>query len=91
MAFARFNLYANSYVYLIQKATDTKRARGGTWAWRLEVLGIAFFWTWYGRVLYGTGSWQTALAYLLVSHIVPSPLHVQVSRDRFSLPLYFFY
>ncbi|RXW15774.1 hypothetical protein EST38_g10088, partial [Candolleomyces aberdarensis] len=85
MAFARFNLYANSYVYLFQKASDTKRARGGTWAWRLEVLGIAFFWSWYGRVLYGTGSWQTALAYLLISHIVPSPLHVQIVLSHFSM------
>lgn len=78
MAFARFNLYANSYVYLYQKSYDTKRARGGVWAFRLEVLGIMFFWTWYSRVLIGTGSWQNALAYLLISHIVPSPLHVQV-------------
>ena len=78
MAFARFNLYANSYSYLYQKAFDTKRARGGNWAWRLEVAGIIFFWTWYGTVLYGCGSWQKAVAYLLVSHIVTSPLHIQV-------------
>lgn len=78
MAFARFNLYANSYSFLYQKAFDTKRARGGNWAWRLEVAGIIFFWTWFGSVLYGCGSWQKAVAYLLVSHIVTSPLHVQV-------------
>jgi delta8-fatty-acid desaturase len=49
------------------------------WAWRLEVLGIVFFWSWFGRVLYGTGSWQNALIYLVISHVVTSPLHVQVS------------
>ena len=79
MAFGRFNLYANAYVFLYQKAFDTKRARGGNWAWRLEITGVVFFWCWFGRVLYGCGSWQMALAYLLVSHIVTSPLHVQVS------------
>ncbi|KAH9487001.1 Delta 8-(E)-sphingolipid desaturase [Psilocybe cubensis] len=86
MAFARFNLYANSYTYLYQKAFDTKRARGGWWAWRMEVAGIAFFWVWFGRVLYGCGSWQMALAYLLVSHAVTSPLHVQIVLSHFSMP-----
>ncbi|KAF8971393.1 delta 8-sphingoloid desaturase protein [Flammula alnicola] len=86
MAFARFNLYRNSYVYLYQKYFDTKRARGGYWAWRSEVAGIVFFWIWYGRVLYGCGSWQTALAYLVVSHVMTSPLHVQIVLSHFSMP-----
>ncbi|PPQ62820.1 hypothetical protein CVT24_000514 [Panaeolus cyanescens] len=86
MAFGRFNLYRNSYVYLYQKAFDTKRARGGTWAWKLEVAGIIFFWSWYGSLLYGCGSWQKALAYLVVSHVVTSPLHVQIVLSHFSMP-----
>ncbi|KAF5385176.1 hypothetical protein D9615_001465 [Tricholomella constricta] len=85
MLFARFNLYANSYTYLYKKAFDTRRARGGRWAWGLEVIGLAFFWWWFGRVLYGCGSWQTALAYLLVSHAVTSPLHVQIVLSHFSM------
>lgn len=79
MLLGRFNLYRRSYEFLFNKAWDTKRARGGRWAWRLEVAGVIFFWFWFGRVLYGCGNWQTALAYLLVSHAVTSPLHVQVS------------
>ena len=85
MAFGRFNLYANSYTYLYNKAFDTKRARGGYWAWRLEMTCLIFFWTAFGRVLYGCGTWQRALAYLLVSHVVTSPLHVQVTLDRKSV------
>lgn len=82
MAFARFNLYANSYGFLIRKAFDTRRARGGRWAWGLEVLAIIGFWVWFGKVLVGCGSWKMALVYLIVSHAVTSPLHVQV---RFSI------
>ena len=78
MSLGRFNLYANSYAYLYKKAFDTKRARGGHWAWRLEMAGLIFFWAWFGYVLYGCGTWQKTLAYLLVSHVVTSPLHVQV-------------
>ncbi|TFK41230.1 delta 8-sphingoloid desaturase protein [Crucibulum laeve] len=85
MAFARFNLYANSYTYLYRKAFDTRRARGGSWAWRLEMTGLIFFWTWFGRVLYGCGTWQKGLAYLLVSHVVTSPLHVQIVLSHFTM------
>jgi delta8-fatty-acid desaturase len=81
MAFARFNLYINSYSFLFRKAWDTQRARGGRWAWRLEIVGLVFFWCWFGGVLWGCGTWRKALAYLLVSHAVTSPLHVQVRRD----------
>ncbi|TFK30329.1 delta 8-sphingoloid desaturase protein [Coprinopsis marcescibilis] len=85
MSLARFNLYSNSYLYLYQKAFDTQRARGGKWAFRLEVLGIVVFWTWYSRVLYNTGSWQNALIYLLISNVTPSPLHVQIVLSHFSM------
>ena len=76
MAFARFNLYRLSYMHLWKKSFDTKR--GANWAWRLELLGTAFFWVWFTRVLIGCGSWRMALAYVLVSHAATSPLHVQV-------------
>ncbi|KAL0951280.1 hypothetical protein HGRIS_007991 [Hohenbuehelia grisea] len=85
LAFARFNLYRLSYSFLIRKAFDTKRARGGAWAWRLEVTGIAFFWLWFGSVLYGCGTWQKALGYLVVSHVVTSPLHLQIILSHFSM------
>ncbi|KAJ7492683.1 delta 8-sphingoloid desaturase protein [Mycena latifolia] len=64
---------------------DTKRTRGGRWAWGLEVAGIVFFWCWFGRVLAGCGSWKTSLAYLLVSHIAAAPVHVQIVLSHFSM------
>jgi len=86
MAFARFNLYALSYRFLLKKAFDKTRARGGRWAFSLEIAGILFFWCWFGSLLYGCGSWIKALVYLLVSHVVTSPLHVQVIFPRSLLP-----
>jgi len=85
MAFARFNLYANSYSFLYKKAFDSRRAKGGRWAWQLEIVGLIFFWCWFGRVLYGCGSGRMALAYLLISHAVTSPLHVQIVLSHFSM------
>lgn len=78
MSLARFNLYRLSYEHLWKTRNDPVRARGGRWAWWGEVIGLVFWWFWYTRVLIGTGSWRTAFMYLLVSNVVPSPLHVQV-------------
>lgn len=88
MAFARLNLYRLSYAHLLSAAFDPVRARGGKWAWRLEVLGVLSFWLWFGALLWGCGTWQKALIYLLVSHVVTSPLHVQVRVVALVLILY---
>ena len=78
MSLARFNLYRLSYSYLYNSRHASIKARGGRWSWWGEIIGITVFWTWYGALIWGTGSWQDALLYMLVSHVVPSPLHVQV-------------
>jgi len=78
MSLARFNLYANSYVFLAKRAFAGKRDRGGKWTFWLEVFCLILFWNWYIPVLKGTGSWKNALAYLFITNMVPSPLHVQV-------------
>ncbi|KAK7064280.1 delta 8-sphingoloid desaturase protein [Favolaschia claudopus] len=82
---ARFNLYANSYPFILKKAFDTKRARGGRWAWGLEVAGIVFFWYWFSCVLIGTGSWKNGFIYLLVSHVAAAPVHIQIVLSHFSM------
>lgn len=79
MGLARFNLYVLSYGFLLKSLRHKQKAKGGRWSWWLEVIGLGVYWTWYTRVVRGTGSWQQALLYLLVSHVTASPLHVQVS------------
>jgi delta8-fatty-acid desaturase len=84
MSLARFNLYANSYGFLAKRFSHPKKGK----LWWLEVGGIVFFWTWLIRVLVGvhrqTGSWGMAVEYILVSHIVASPLHVQIVLSHFA-------
>jgi sphingolipid 8-(E)-desaturase len=79
MSMARFNLYSNSYIFLARRWKDGTRTRGGKWVWWTEIVALAFFWFWYTNIIKGCGSFKIGLAYLLVSNIVPSPLHVQVS------------
>ncbi|WFD27624.1 sphingolipid 8-(E)-desaturase [Malassezia nana] len=78
MSVARFNLYALSYSFLLF------RARRDRW-FALEVMGLAVFWTTLiHSVLAPMPSWSLRIAYLLVSHIVTSPLHVQIVLSHFA-------
>lgn len=73
MSLGRFNLYANSYGFLLLKAKRDK------WLW-MESMALAVFWFWYGSLLMSCPTWKVSIAYLLISHVVTSPLHVQVSE-----------
>ncbi|EJD04084.1 delta 8-sphingoloid desaturase protein [Fomitiporia mediterranea MF3/22] len=84
MSLARFNLYRLSCSYLFNARHANVKARGGRWSWWCEIVGILVFWAWYGAVLRGTGSWQNVLKYMLVSHVMTSPLHVQIVLSHFS-------
>ncbi|KAL0069698.1 hypothetical protein AAF712_003358 [Marasmius tenuissimus] len=44
LALARVNLYQLSYTYLLKAAFDTRRFRGGRWAFCAEIAGILTFW-----------------------------------------------
>lgn len=71
LSLARFNLYANSYGFLALKMPRNR------WFY-FEMAGLAFFWTWFSLLLKGLPDNKTRLMYLLVSHVVTSPVHVQV-------------
>ena len=89
MSLARFNLCVNSYSYLAKTAFQKPRAlaHGGRWWWWTEIAALGLFFCWYGAVLKGCGSWSNILLFVLISNVVPSPLHVQVRA--LSLPTWY--
>ncbi|WVR03168.1 hypothetical protein IAU60_000159 [Kwoniella sp. DSM 27419] len=78
LSLARFNLYAQSYIYLLGPKPKHDNF------WRYEIAGIAFYWLYYGAILRSLRSWQMSLAYLLVSHVAASPVHVQIVLSHFA-------
>ncbi|KAI0307873.1 fatty acid desaturase-domain-containing protein [Multifurca ochricompacta] len=84
MSLGRFNLYRLSYLHLWVTRREPSKARGGRWSWWLEVFALGGFLLWYGKVIHGCGPWQKGLMYLLVSNMVPSPLHVQIVLSHYS-------
>jgi len=85
MLFGRFNLYRLSWEYLILGQGPKK---GPAWWHRwLEIAGQVFFWIWFGYlVVYKSiptagGRW----AFVMISHMVTAPLHVQITLSHFAM------
>lgn len=85
MMLARFNLYVLSWDYFLKGQAPKK---GPAW-WHIwfELAGQVFFWYWFGYgVMYKSiPDWRSRLTFLLVSHIVTSPLHIQITLSHFAM------
>ncbi|EER25550.1 linoleoyl-CoA desaturase, putative [Coccidioides posadasii C735 delta SOWgp] len=85
LLFGRFNLYRLSWEYLLLRQAPR---RGPAW-WHLwfEVVGQVFFWAWYGYgvVYLNIPDWRNRLVFILVSHMVQGPLHVQITLSHFAM------
>lgn len=85
MLFGRFNLYRNSWAYLLSSQPPQKGI--AWWHWYLEMAGQVFFWFWYGYlVMYLSipDGWSR-FAFLMASHLVTAPLHVQITLSHFAM------
>ncbi|KAK9424877.1 putative Delta 8-(E)-sphingolipid desaturase [Seiridium unicorne] len=86
LLFGRFNLYVLAWTYLLDPAQAPRK--GSAWWHRyLEMAGQVFFWYWYGyRTLYlSIPTWSSRIAFLLISHMVTAPLHVQLTLSHFAM------
>lgn len=85
MLLARFNLYRLSYEYLFGGKGPK---RGPAWWHRyFEIVGVMVFWTWYGYgVVYMSipDNWSR-FWFVLISHALTSPLHVQITLSHFAM------
>jgi delta8-fatty-acid desaturase len=85
LLFGRFNLYRLSFLYLL---TGRAPKNGPAWwHWYLEMAGLTFFWTWFGYgVLYKSiPTWGARVVFILVSHAVTAPLHLQITLSHFAM------
>ncbi|KAH8649927.1 fatty acid desaturase [Xylariales sp. PMI_506] len=85
LALGRFNLYAQSWIFLAQGQGPRKgEARWHRW---FEIAGMAVFWYWFGwrivRCSIPTG-WGR-FAFVAVSHLINMPLHAQFALSHFAM------
>ncbi|KAL4895335.1 fatty acid desaturase-domain-containing protein [Aspergillus ambiguus] len=86
LLFGRFNLYRLAWSYLLDPAQAPRK--GTAWWHRyLEMAGQVVFWYWYGyRTVYlSIPTWPSRVAFLLISHMVTAPLHVQLTLSHFAM------
>lgn len=85
LSFGRFNLYRLSWEHLLLRKAPRKGP--AWWHHHLEVAGQLFFWTWFGYLIIyrSIPTNSQRLLYVLVSHIVTSPVHVQITLSHFGM------
>jgi delta8-fatty-acid desaturase len=85
LLFGRFNLYGLSFQYLLLGQGPRK----GIAAWHryLELSGIVFFWCWfsYGLLYCGLPTGWDRFVYIMISHMVTMPLHVQITLSHYAM------
>jgi sphingolipid 8-(E)-desaturase len=85
LLFGRFNLYVLSWSYLL---SDKPPRYGPAWWHRyFELAGQAFFWTWFGyfTVYKSIPTAGSRIMFILISHMVTAPLHVQITLSHFAM------
>lgn len=86
LLFGRFNLYRLAWSYLLDPSQSPRK--GSAWWHRyLEMAGQVFFWYWFGyHTLYlSIPTWSSRIVFLLISHMVTAPLHVQLTLSHFAM------
>lgn len=85
LLFGRFNLYRLSWEYLLGSQAPR---RGPAWWHRwLELSGQVVFWAWFGYgVVYKSidNNWSR-FVFVMISHMVTMPLHVQITLSHFAM------
>ncbi|KAE9984123.1 hypothetical protein BLS_003021 [Venturia inaequalis] len=85
LCFGRFNLYRLSWEYLL---TGQAPSKGPAWWHRyFEIVGQIFFWSWfgYGMLYRSLPTTFDRIMFLLLSHAVTMPVHVQITLSHFAM------
>ena len=85
LTLGRFNLYRLSWEYLLLGLGPKK---GPAWWHRwFEISGQCFFWAWFGYgIIYKTIPTVGArILFVLVSHMITGPIHVQITLSHFAM------
>ncbi|KAI5779853.1 fatty acid desaturase [Peziza echinospora] len=85
MGIARFNLYLLSWIHLLRRNNSSLgKAR---WTRPTEMLFMACYWYLFGyRLLWlSIPTWGMRVAFVLVSHVITFPLHIQITLSHFSM------
>ncbi|KAI9155819.1 Delta 8-(E)-sphingolipid desaturase [Paramyrothecium foliicola] len=87
MAIARFNLYLLSWLHILSSKSS---GLGGSKVWWIrptEIIFMACYWFLFGYCLLWRAlpTWTLRILFVLVSHIVTLPLHIQITLSHWGM------
>jgi delta8-fatty-acid desaturase len=82
MAFARWNLYIQSVLFL-SHSNDGHKGRN-----MLDLMALLGFFCWMPTLALQLPSWEEFVAFILLSHAVAGLLNVQITLSHFSQPIF---
>lgn len=83
LCFGRFNLYVLSLEFIFMD----KGPKSNRWHRFYELSGQIFFWFWFGYLIMWCSipTWTQRFLFLMISHMVTMPLHVQFTLSHFAM------
>jgi delta8-fatty-acid desaturase len=79
MGLARFNLYMLSIHHILTSPRSKSRLISGIRPTELAFILCYWHWFGYGIVWLTLPNWPTRIGFILISHIITMPLHVQIT------------
>jgi len=90
MAFARVNLYFQSFMLLLSLGPyEAKNMKGEfIWSKELELRVLFGFWLWFAFLVTRLPDMLTRVLFVVLSHNIAGILHVQITLSHFVMPTY---
>ncbi|KAI6756872.1 hypothetical protein HG530_011470 [Fusarium avenaceum] len=87
MGVARFNLYLLSWLHVLSEKSSQLGKSRAWWIRPTEISFMACYWFLFGYCLVWRTlpDWPTRIAFVLVSHIITMPLHVQITLSHWGM------
>ncbi|KAG6024034.1 hypothetical protein E4U41_001875 [Claviceps citrina] len=87
MGIARFNLYLLSWIHVLSKRSSSLGSSKAWWIRPTEIAFMACYWFLFGYLLVWRTlpTWTLRVAFVLVSHVVTMPLHVQITLSHWGM------
>jgi delta8-fatty-acid desaturase len=88
MGIARFNLYLLSWLHVLSAKAGSLGASKAWWIRPTEIAMMSCYWYIFGYLLLWRTlpTWTIRVIFVLVSHVVTMPLHVQITLSHWGMP-----
>ncbi|KAK0713195.1 fatty acid desaturase-domain-containing protein [Lasiosphaeria miniovina] len=87
MGVARFNLYLLSWLHVLSSKSGALVTSSAWWIQPTEIVAMSCYWYIFGYLLLWKTlpTWGVRIAFVLLSHVITMPLHVQITLSHWGM------